>query len=345
MEPNAPKYPGQALRKTRLLAGFLLLALLILAVFGGLATGTYDFSKGEIFRALAGEEIPNRVIIIDLRLPRVILAICSGAVLALSGFYMQALIKNPLADPYIMGLTAGAGFGVNLLILGLIPFAIASWFVYPLFAFLGGALSLLLLMLLGWKSLMEDSARLLIAGVAVAAIFTAITGFMIYTLADSDQVRRIVFWTFGSLGRANWPAAWTSLAMLVVAMGFGWIYARKMDLLVLGDVQARTLGMEVRTVKILLLLVTSLVVGGIVAFTGPIGFVGMMIPHFCRPIFGPSHRPNMVLGALMGGTYLLICDLLTRWILPPAGLPIGIITAILGVPFFLYILFSGKNYL
>lgn len=328
--------------------GIGLLLLLLLAGFSvllGLHTGSYSFSSQDIFQALLNPDFPDRMIIMDLRLPRVLLALLSGAILALGGFYMQVLIKNPLADPYIMGLTAGAGFGVNLLILGIIPLAGMTLFTYPIAAGLGGLGSLALLALLGFRGMSQDNAKLLIAGVAVASIFTALTGILIYKWADSDQIRNLVFWSFGSFGKANWEGVQVCTVLLAAAMLFGIRYGRSLDLLYLGDLQAQTLGMSVVRMKWLILIVTSLVVGGSVAFTGPIGFVGMMIPHACRALFGGNHRPNIILGALLGGSYLCLCDVLTRWMLPPAGLPIGIITAVLGVPFFLYLLYSPRSQL
>lgn len=323
------------------------LLVLVLASMGGLMTGTLELSPAHILQAISGAELADNghLILWEIRIPRLLLALFTGAVLTLAGFFMQVLIKNPLADPYIMGLTAGAGFGVNLVILGLIPITTFTIFTYPLFAAAGALLSLLLLLVLGFRSFMEDNARLLIAGVAVSSIFMALTGFFIYRVADSDQVRRLVFWTFGSLGKASWESVYVSGTMALAACLFGLIYARRMDVMLLGDLQAQSLGMKTTHMKLGLLLISSITVGGTVAFTGPIGFIGMMIPHFSRALFGAAHRPNMVLGALMGASFLAACDVLSRWLLPPAGLPIGIVTAILGVPFFLYILFSGKSYL
>lgn len=317
--------------------------LLGLTWLAGLRTGSYDFSWAEILDILGDRNHPQAVIVWDLRIPRLLLAFATGGVLSLGGFYMQALIKNPLADPYIMGLTAGAGFGVNLVVLGIIPLAGLAGISYPVFAGIGGLGSLALVLALGWRSLYEDSARLLIAGVAVSSIFTAATGVLIYTLADSDQVRQLVFWSFGSFAKATWPGVQVSALLLLAALLFGLPYARRLDVLALGDLSARSLGLRVTRAKLTLLVVTSLTVGGTVAFTGPIGFVGMMIPHFSRAIWGQAHRPNLLLGTLLGGTYLCACDILGRWILPPAGLPIGIVTAILGVPFFLYLLFRRES--
>jgi len=324
--------------------GAVLIALTLGMGILGLHTGSMDFSSADIWHLLTHPKDPDALIIWDLRMPRLLLAFCSGAVLSLGGFFMQALIKNPLADPYIMGLTAGAGLGVNLLILGLIPIGSLA-LGYPLVAGLGGLLSLALVLALGWKALAEDGARLLIAGVAVASLCTAITGLLIYTQADSDQVRRVIFWSFGSFHRADWNAVQVAGVLLLIAATWGWAMARRLDVLGMGDQQAQSLGLPVLRFKLILLLITSLTVGGTVAFTGPIGFVGMMVPHVSRALFGASHRPNMLLAPLLGGSYLVSCDILARWILPPAGLPIGIITALLGVPFFLYLLRGQRGYL
>ncbi|MEL6591647.1 MAG: iron ABC transporter permease, partial [Bacteroidota bacterium] len=214
---------------------------------------------------------------------------------------------------------------------------------YAVFASLGGVASLLLVLGLGFRAFFEDNAKLLIAGVAVSAIFSALTGVLIYTQADSDQISRLIFWTFGSFSRSRWESIGVSSLMLGLALIFGTIFARRMDVLALGDRQAQSLGLRVSRFKFALLLISSIVVGGTVAYTGPIGFVGMMIPHACRTLFSSAHRPNMILGALLGGAFIGLCDVFSLWIWPPVGLPIGIITAILGVPFFLYVLFSRNS--
>ncbi|MEM7655362.1 MAG: iron ABC transporter permease [Bacteroidota bacterium] len=323
----------------------LLLGLVAGSLLAGLHTGSYELTTAEIVDILLGNEHPQTRVVLELRLPRSLLAILVGAILSLGGFFMQALIKNPLADPYIMGLTSGAGLGVNLVILGIIPMVGLTAWTFPIAAALGGMASLTLLAVLGFRAMYEDNARLLIAGVAVASIGTALTGILIYRFADTDQVRQMVFWAFGSLGRADWQAVGVSSLLLLIGLGVGWWQGRRLDVLVMGDTQAMSLGLSVTRFKWLLLVLCSIVVGGSVAFTGPIGFVGMMIPHFTRALFGGNHRVNLILGALLGGSYLCWCDLLTRWVLPPAGVPIGIITAILGVPFFLYLLYSPRSQL
>lgn len=320
-----------------------LFALLLLGLLLSMTTGSYDFSFGEIAEAILHPEAPGRLVVWELRLPRALTAALAGAILSLSGFYMQVLVRNPLADPYIMGLTAGAGFGVNLAILGLIPVSIGI-VGKPIMAGLGALLSLVLLFGLGFRSLKHDSHKLLIAGVAVSAMLTALTSFMIFRFAEDNHIREVVYWTFGSLQYASWNSVGYIAPMAGLSLIFGLLTARRMDVLMLGTETAHSLGLHTARFKLLLLLVASLTVGTLVAFTGPIGFVGMMIPHACRSLFGMQHRPNMIYGTLLGAAFLPLCDALSRLIYQPAGLPIGIITALLGVPFFLYILFSGKRF-
>ncbi len=331
-------------RRTWIMGGILIMGC-CLSVIASLKTGPFHISYKEIFYFLIGRPVEHEEIIYIFRLPRALIALATGAVLTLSGFYMQVLIRNPLADPYIMGVTSGAGLGVNLLILNIVNIPIVTTLTYPAFAGLGGLASLLLVVLMGSKGLKSDSSKLLIAGVAVSSISTALIGLLIYLYADSSQLQRIVNWTFGNLSRAQkWEAVGIGGLMWLISIIYGLIYGTHLDILSMGDEQAQHLGIRVVRMKLTLLVVATISVGGIVAFTGPIGFVGMMIPHFSRSILGGKHRENLLFASLLGALFLNTCDVLTRWISPPAGIPIGIITALLGVPFFLYILFSGKRY-
>jgi iron complex transport system permease protein len=331
------------MRNRQRLSAWLLPFLTLLAAALHLRTGTYALSYGEIAAALGGAEGPAAFAVRELRLPRLLLALFTGANLALGGYYMQALVRNPLADPYVMGLTAGAGLGVNMLILKVLPLA-AAW-LFPFFAGAGALLSLLLVLALGFRALESDSARLLIAGVAVGSLCTALTGLLIYARAEDDQLRQILFWSFGSFDRAGWAGVEVSGALLLLSLAGGWLLGPSLDVLSLGDAQARSLGLDTARMRVGVLLLSSLTVGGNIAFTGPVGFVGMMIPHFSRSLLGASHRPALPLAALMGGGFLCLCDALGRQLLPPAGLPIGIITALLGAPFFLYVLYSRRSQL
>lgn len=318
----------------------LLLALPLLVVLG-METGMKDMGLGETLDLFFNGDGLQREILVDLILPRVVMALLSGAILTLGGFLMQALVKNPLADPYIMGLSAGAGFGVNLKLLGIIGIG-AGAYVLPFFAFVGALLSLVLLLALGYRAMYQDSARLLIAGVAVSSLFMALTGLLIYVFSENDTLHQVIFWSFGSFAASHWEDVYVVAVLLALLWAFTYAWGNRLDLLVMGDRQAGSLGMQVPRAKLMILGVTALCVGGSIAYTGPIGFVGMMIPHFSRGVFGLKHRHNILFGSLLGGTFLLACDVLSQWIYPPVGLPIGVITALLGVPFFLYLLFGSR---
>ena len=333
-------------------ASSLIQIVILLVLFLGLAVigifnGPSEIGFAELSEALfkGGE---HSGVIMNLRLPRILMAFLAGGILTLSGFFMQALVRNPLADPYILGISAGAGFGVNLFFLGLVPLNLAlGWMGYlqPLFAFIGALVSILWVMLYGFRAIRNDNSLVLIAGVAISSLFMALNALLFFLFADSAiEWRQIVFWTFGSMNKTfQWPKVIITAVLLLIGLGFGFFSGNKLDLLALGDEQASSLGMNVRRMKLALMVITALIVGGSIAFTGPVGFVGMMIPHFSRAFNGASHRKNFFPAVLLGGVFLLACDQLGITIHHWAGLPIGIITAFLGVPFFLYILFKSKR--
>jgi len=324
-----------------LITSLLLFLAIPLVIFLGMNVGVWDLSPGQVWNALFFPEDLTGTIVRDLRLTRVLMGTLTGALLTLGGFLMQALIRNPLADPYIMGLSAGAGFGANLRLLGVIVIGGMVWL--PAYAFVGACISLGLLLVLGFKALSSDSTRLLIAGIAVSSFFMALTGFMIYTASDAEDLHAVILWSFGSFSGVRWEAIAVSGSLLLLLWSFALANANRLDLLSLGDQQAKSLGMATGKMKVVLLAVTSLCVGGSIAYTGPVGFIGLMIPHFSRSLMGGLHRPNLIVGTLMGAVFLPLCDIASQLIYPPVGLPIGIITAILGVPFFLYLLFSSRH--
>lgn len=315
-----------------------LFIICLLSTFLSVNVGSFSFSFGEIIAIFSGKPHPNADILLQIRLPRICMTLISGALLALSGLLMQTLVKNPLADPYIMGLTSGAGLGVNMLICGLIPIVHFSIFTLPLAACLGAIASLLCVFLLGYQKSKQGNDNFLLAGVATSSLCMALTGFVIYKFAQNDQVRKMMFWTLGSFETANWISVTISFALLFVLFIFSYFSANRLDILQLGDIQAQSLGMNVVRQKLILLLIISICIGGLIAFTGPIGFVGMMIPHIARALWGSLHRKLLLPLILLGASYLCLCDALSRLVLPPAGMPIGIITALLGVPFFMYLL-------
>lgn len=322
--------------------GLLFLACM-LAAFFSLNVGSFTFSSEEILAILTGKSHANANILLQIRFPRVCIALICGALLALGGLLMQALVRNPLADPYIMGVTSGAGLGVNVLLCGIISISHFSVYTLPFAAWMGALLSLIVVFLLGYRPAQEGNDKFLLAGVATSSLCMALTGFVIYRFAADNHIRKMIFWTLGSFDAISWAAVGISFGLLLSMIGFSYVFASRLDILQLGEVQAQTLGMNVRKQKMLLLLVISASVGGLIAFTGPIGFVGMMIPHISRSFWGTMHRKLILPLLLTGACYLCLCDALARLLLPPAGMPIGIITALLGVPFFMYLLYSKKE--
>jgi iron complex transport system permease protein len=327
----------------RIILLWTLLGLVGVAVLAwSLQSGSMDLSATDWWHWLNGSlsQADFRTPIMELRMYRLVTVFFSGAVLSLCGLYMQALVRNPLADPYLLGASSGAGFGVSLITAQIITWVSSIWFL-PIVAFLGSLGSLVLVLVIGRWQREHQTYRILMAGVAVSSLFTALTGFMMYVFTGPEALRSILFWTLGSFNQSGRESAWVSAFALIPVMAFGWIRARRLDVLILGEQHARALGLNLQSFRLELIFVCALSAGLIAAFCGPIGFVGLMMPHFSRAWLGAAHRRNVQFLPLIGGIYLLFCDTLGREIIPPAGIPIGIITALFGIPFFLFLL--GKK--
>jgi iron complex transport system permease protein len=310
----------------------------IASLLFSLTVGAADLGISAYWQWLIEGETQQQAILM-LRITRMLTAFAAGAILSLCGLFMQALVRNPLADPYLLGASSGAGLGVVLITTGLIPFMLfqSIWFI-PLIAFAGSCLSLFIVLGLGHIRKDAETYRLLIAGSAVSSFFTALTGLVLYKFAATDSLRNVMFWTLGSFQRSSYESAITGLVGIIVALLFGWTQGRTLDVLSLGGRHAYSLGLNTPVFRIWILLITAFCTGSITAFTGPVGFVGLMIPHFSRGFVGANHRKNTTVSAALGGVYLVGCDTIGRLMLPPAGLPIGIITALLGIPFFIFLL-------
>ena len=270
-----------------------------------------------------------------IRLPRLVLAAAVGGGLSLCGAVMQAVVKNPLADPYVLGASSGASLGAALAILLGIGSGLGGSFV-GLMAFLGALVaSLLVLILSGGRG---DSLRLILSGAALSAVCSAASNFLIY-LSDADHAAaQVLRWTMGSLGAATWPGNGAMALAWALAALFFWSQSRSLNLMLLGDESALTLGVELGRLRLVYLLITALVVGLAVYQAGVIGFVGLVVPHVLRLIFGSDHRRLIPLSALGGGIFLLWADVLCRSVLPGREIPVGILTALVGAPVFLYLM-------
>ncbi len=281
-------------------------------------------------------------IVRELRIPRVIAAFVAGVVLSLSGMAFQALFRNPLATPFTLGVSSGASFGAALALnLGLTG-ALLGVSIPALAAFAGALFSTGLVYGLTYLRSGFSTATLLLAGVAVSFFFSSLILFVQYT-ADVYNSFRMLRWVMGGLAVVDYDSIWTMLPFAAAGGVLLWLFRQELNLLLLGDDLATSRGVDVPRVKLVLFFTVSLMVGGVVAVCGPIGFVGMMVPHMCRMMVGHDHRVLTPASALFGGAFLVACDTAARIVLAPAELPVGVVTSLLGGPFFLWLLLSGSE--
>ncbi|MBR0649116.1 iron ABC transporter permease [Roseomonas terrae] len=328
---------GAALLAAAMLAGVLLGPAPV--TMGGLTATVLDVLG---IAPLPAEYVRDAAVLGVIRAPRVLMAALVGAGLGAAGAAMQGLFRNPLADPGLIGVSGGAALAaVTAIVLGSSIFGAAAgvmglWLL-PVAAFVGGLLATLMMARLGTVQGVAGVATLLLAGVAVNALAGALTGVMIF-MADDRQVRDITFWTLGSLAGSRWA----HLPVVAVLVGLPTLalcaLARPFNALLLGEAEAFHLGVRVESVKRLALTLAAVAVAAGVAFTGLIGFVGLVVPHLVRLGFGADHRLVLPGAALLGGTLLVLADLLARSLAAPAELPVGVVTALLGAPFFLWLL-------
>ncbi|WP_201165300.1 FecCD family ABC transporter permease [Pseudomonas sp. S60] len=287
-----------------------------------------------------------QMILGQIRVPRTLLGLAVGAVLALSGVAMQGLFRNPLADPGLVGVAAGAAVGAAVAIvggswLGGMPEALAPYLL-SLCAFLGGLAVTALVYRLGRRDGQTNVATMLLAGVAMTALGGAAVGLFSY-LADDATLRTLTFWNLGSLNGASYERVWPLLLVAVAVAAWLPRRAGALNALLLGESEARHLGIDVERLKRELVFCTALGVGAAVAAAGLIGFVGLVVPHLVRLLAGPDHRVVLPASLLAGGVLMLLADLVARLLLAPAELPIGIVTAFIGAPFFLVLLIRGRT--
>lgn len=335
-----------------LLVSFLLAALAI-SVTAAVTLGSVDIHAKTVWKIamaklpIVGDWIPRdwskaeQTIIWEIRFPRVLLGAIVGAGLSVSGVIIQTLVRNALADPYILGVSSGASVGATLVILfgafGLLgPFALSAG------AFAGALLSITLIFVLSKMGGQNSTVRLLMAGIAISAVLSAITSLIIFSAPDEQGIRSVLFWMSGSLAGAKWEylsiPAWVVLVCLVVLT----LQYRSLNAMLMGEESASTLGVDTVRIRKLLLVFTALVTGVIVSISGAIGFVGLMMPHIVRIIVGSDHRRVLPVSALLGAIFLIWADVAARLSFAPEELPIGIITSLCGGPFFLWLMLRGS---
>ncbi|TNE51364.1 MAG: iron ABC transporter permease [Deltaproteobacteria bacterium] len=318
-----------------------LLILLLLSMVMGVVWGSVSIPWPAFWSALWGEgESTNAVIVWKLRMPRVLLGACVGYALGLCGAVMQGVFRNPLAEPYLLGIAGGSTAGAALVFaLGLGHLTL----LLPMGAFVGGLLAMSLVYSIAHAHVLRlSNTTLILAGVAVGSVFASFTSFLMF-FSSREQLQQVIFWLMGSLASARWEP----LGGLAVVVALGSVVllsrGRELNAMALGDDMAQHLGIHPLQLKRLLLLVATLLTSASVAFSGTIGFVGLVVPHAVRLVMGPDHRWLLPISGLTGAVFLVLCDLLARTVLPPMELPVGLITALFGAPFFLYLLRSYRE--
>ena len=316
------------------------LLLMVALVVVGLRVGSFSLDYAFIGRTLLHYDPTDsaQLVLVQLRLPRLLLALLAGAGLAVSGYLMQAMVNNALADPYLLGTASGASLGAILCFALLPNVMVAGLYLPPLAALVGALGTTLVVVALGTRRGQLIPAQLLLAGVALSSLTTSIGGLLTFLSSSEGKLRTVVFWAMGSFERAGWdvlfyPAVALGLALLLLVF-----LQKDLNGLLLGEERAQALGVPVARTRWLLVITASVLTGCVVALCGPVGFVGLMVPHLTRWLLGVTGKANLLFCALLGADFLLACDLLARLLYPPAGLPVGLITALFGVPFFVYLL-------
>lgn len=320
------------------------LLLCLLSLFCALSFGAADISFVDVWQSIwpnhanADSGFIHRIIW-ELRMPRALLAFLAGCGLAISGLILQTVTRNPLADPYLFGISAGASLGVVILIT--LTASLFTWLM-PVAAFIGSLLAMLMLMLISARRQSQQVESMLLAGVALSFLFSSFTNLLLYH-TDPQAVTAVLFWTLGSFSRAQWGNLLFPTLVIMACMIFMLAYRRQLNAMLLGDESATTLGINVTRFRMIMLLLSSLITATLVSLCGGIGFVGLMIPHIVRFFISQGTLFGILLTALVGGIFMIWVDILSRTLLDNQELPVGVITAATGSLFFLTLLYIRKN--
>lgn len=319
--------------------------LTLVSVIASLTQGSVDIPTKNIFEILLsrmpliGNPFPKHLgpqstIILEIRLPRIILGLMAGISLSVSGTSMQGVFKNPMASPFILGVSAGGAFGAAVGIFFGFP-----WLLLPLISFLFAMATTFTVFSLGRVRGRTDISTLLLAGLAMNFFMTALTSLILF-LSDPVDRMSIVAWTWGSLNGTVWKEIWIALPVMLIGSAAVYAYARDLNVMQTGETSAKQLGIDVEKTKIVQLITASLLAAAVISFTGVIGFVGLIIPHASRLLVGPDHRKLIPISAFLGGCFLIWCDTISRM---SGEVWVGIITGLFGAPFFLYLLIKNRG--
>lgn len=339
--------PSLATRRTLLYTG--LSAGLVIAILLSLSTGQFHIPFGEIVNSVLGKlgfDVPPmsrptaEAALWTIRVPRLLLGLLIGAALAGAGLLLQAIFGNPLADAGVIGISSGAAFGASVAIV--FGFDAFTRWALPGMAFIGGLLAVLVVYFVSRSAGKTEVVTLILTGIAINAIASAGMGFMTF-LANTASREQIIFWQLGSLNGAQWEQVGIIFPIVLVGTVIAFILSRQLDLFTLGEKSARHLGVNVEGLRIGVILLVAVLVSAAVAFAGIIAFVGLVVPHLMRMIIGPAHRPLLIASVLGGALLLVLADLVARVTVPMSDLPIGMVTSLVGGPFFLWLLIRTRR--
>lgn len=337
--------------------GMVLGILFIVLIFSvGLFStiGSANISVADVFKVI-GSKVPlikNNIdiseitksqesIIWNIRLPRVLLGVLVGASLSMAGASFQGMFKNPMADPYVIGISSGAALGATIAIILRLDFTLFGFSTISLFAFIGALIAVMLVYNIAKVKNQVPVTTLLLSGVAIGQFFTAIMSFLM--VIYNRDMSKIIYWTLGSLAGKGWSPILTISVPVIITMLMLNFFARDLNIMLTGEESAKSLGVNVEKTKIYILLLGTFMTSVVVSVSGIIGFVGLIIPHIVRLIIGPDHRILLPASALLGGVFMIFADTIARVIITPIEIPVGIITAIFGGPFFIYLLRAKKK--
>ncbi len=328
-------------RGTRAVIG-LALALLffvVLATTFGAARISFIDALGILFTGSSTEPMHVKILW-SIRLPRVLLAGLVGMGLAISGTTYQGLFKNPMAEPYVLGVSSGAALGATLAIITFGERTVAGLSTITFFAFTGALLTIFIVYQIAGVDKRRSVGTLLLAGIAISFFLSAMISLMM--ILNREAIEKVYLWTMGSVSAANWRKVTLLTPLILVGTGATCLFSRDLNVMLTGDNEAKSLGIEVETVRRILLGITSLMVAGAVSMSGIIGFVGLIVPHTLRILIGSDHRYLLPASALGGALFLILTDTIARSIIPPAEIPVGAITALFGAPYFIFLLLRKR---
>jgi len=321
-----------------------LVTLTLLSAIAGLSYGPADINSTQIFQCITGN-CPDKIsqmVIWQVRVPRVLVGLVAGMGLAIAGAILQNTTRNPLADPYLFGIVSGAGLGVTIANISLTSISLHQQLAIalPLAAFLGALLAIVIVLIIA--KVLQRMEQLLLTGIAVSFMLAAVTQFILF-FGEPYATNRVIFWLMGSLARVEMANFYVIAAVLLITIVIITALHRQIDALLLGDESAASLGINVDKLRLLMLALCAALTATIVAYCGGIGFVGLMIPHIVRQVFGVTTLKLIIGSALIGGIFLIWVDIIARSALANAEIPIGIITSALGSIFFLFIMVKTRN--